>query len=829
MSSSDEDDLGLSLGIQAGGRRRKAANAKKPVMRREQRACDVCRKRRRACNGSRVPPRSCTLCAELGVECLFTGVVAKRRTYVEALEDKVREAEMKVEKKAVEIAPQTDSSGAASAADSPSSSSDSGPAATSGPGPGVELAALSIRSMNTPAPVACWEDAEYLELIQGLAVLSLSNHRDHFHGQGSSAMVVKTVVEMRERYERRDLVWAGRREKYWTFTPTTEKMRHLGPYIFPPPDLLNALVDLYFTHKNPFLPLLHRPTFEASVADGLHKRDHIFGGIVLLVCGIGARFSSDRRVTPLGMDELMCGYGFFHQVKLGLEHMFSRPTLHQMQLYCLYVIFCEYANPSSCWTVVGAALRMAQDVGAHRKPTKPTPPTVESELWKRAFWVCVFLDRQLSTGVGRPSMIPWEDFDAHYPLEVDDEYWDTWVQPEEKGPSTIAFFNALLKASVIVGFALTHLYGLDKARVRLSFRDDQWEERIVAELDSSLNAWVAALPPHLRWDSTKQSRPASSPRAELFLDQAAVLWAIYYYTQITVHRPFIPQLRTGKDRGKEIEGFPALAICTNAARSCVHVVRKIHARHPGMGEGKTMFPGALMAAFLVAIILSLNVWSGKRTGLPPHMNTAVDEVRACLAYMKSCEKRWQGAGLFSDVITELCTLSDIPVNTPPSASSDAPSNDKKRAREPEAAPFSTGLPTEAARIFEGIRSKKGRGELYAYIQNPTDKADDDGWKPSGAHHHFHGDETAAHGEDGNHHSPEPRHDLPTSAAELAQMPIYEVEPGMDAAAMDVDLGMLAAVPTGFEIEDWAQWMSNQLSGSDASGKSNTGADARIPS
>ena len=46
------------------------------------------------------------------------------------------------------------------------------------------------------------------------------------------------------------------------------------------------------------------------------------------------------------------------------------------------------AAPHTTWAVIGAGIRAAVDVGAHRKKmyaSSPTP-TVEEELWRRAFW-----------------------------------------------------------------------------------------------------------------------------------------------------------------------------------------------------------------------------------------------------------------------------------------------------------------------------------------------------------------------------------------------------------------------------------------------------------
>ena len=69
----------------------------------------------------------------------------------------------------------------------------------------------------------------------------------------------------------------------------------------------------------------------------------------------------------------------------------------------------------------------------------------------------------------------------------------------------------------------------------------------------------------VRWDPTRENI--------LFLNQSANLYANYYQLQIAVHRPFIPSPRKPSPLS-----FPSLAICTNAARSCVHVTHVVYTR-----------------------------------------------------------------------------------------------------------------------------------------------------------------------------------------------------------------------------------------------------------
>lgn len=70
---------------------------------------------------------------------------------------------------------------------------------------------------------------------------------------------------------------------------------------------------------------------------------------------------------------------------------------------------------------------------------------------------------------------------------------------------------------------------------------------------------LTLLPSAVRWDPNNPDL--------FFLKQSATLYAYYYTLQITVHRSFIPL--PGKPSPLN---FPSLAICTNAARSAIHIL-----------------------------------------------------------------------------------------------------------------------------------------------------------------------------------------------------------------------------------------------------------------
>lgn len=56
--------------------------------------------------------------------------------------------------------------------------------------------------------------------------------------------------------------------------------------------------------------------------------------------------------------------------------------------------------PHAVYAIVGHGVRLAQDMGAHRRTTYSSTPTVEDELKKRAFWYVLSIS-SLSTKVSQ--------------------------------------------------------------------------------------------------------------------------------------------------------------------------------------------------------------------------------------------------------------------------------------------------------------------------------------------------------------------------------------------------------------------------------------------
>lgn len=211
-----------------------------------------------------------------------------------------------------------------------------------------------------------------INLTNSLRHLSLNRGTITSFGKSSGAVLIHAAFEMKEELHKLDGSCTSsigkrarpagyfpphRRPEFWRTESVNPPLRltdsypithliqqwvdpNVDPpkphYHFPDPDLLPSLVDNYFVHMNLIFPLLHRPTFEQSLAENLHLCDPGFGGVVLLVAAVGARFSTDPRVFVPGTDQNhSVGSIWFHQVRIVLRSFYTLPTLCDLQIYCV--------------------------------------------------------------------------------------------------------------------------------------------------------------------------------------------------------------------------------------------------------------------------------------------------------------------------------------------------------------------------------------------------------------------------------------------------------------------------------------------------------------
>ncbi|KAJ7211484.1 fungal-specific transcription factor domain-containing protein [Mycena haematopus] len=637
--------------------------------RRTLRSCDFCRQRKIRCqkpysspgeeNDSFSGDGCCSSCLKFGTPCIYTHPVGKRGPKNRLAEELRREnASLKAQLRSLSICRRC-----------------SGPLAHDDGLPRAVFTRSTPESDTgssevTEPPDAHEGDFAGDELAARFSQFSLDSMKTSYFG---SAFTPDMTIPLKEQDDGRPSITRSRRPTYWEMSPWEKEAYAIQTprYVYPPSDLITSLLNLYFTNFHSTTPILHRPSFERSVAEGLHLKDMAFGGTLLSVLGLASRYSNDPRVLIDG-DPLSAGWKFINQVRI-LRRLFD-PTIYEVQIYCLMSYYALGGSvPQVAWVYIGLGIRFLQQRGEYRRKPKGHKSGPEDELWKRAFWSFAVLERMVCLILGHPMCLHVENYNVEFPLEVDDEYWDRdFVQPSGK-PSQLTYFVWHLKLCEIIGDATRRLYGSKKTKLLLGWDGPHWEQRTVVKLDKDMNDFMDSIPSHIRWDVR------NLPQATFF-DQAATLHLTYYYARIAIHRPFIHK--------STVElATASLSICTSAARAVLHIADTWLSKLQ-----RIPLPSLINPVFISGIILVLNTIATKRAGLSTdNIKEDLVLVETAMEILKFAEYRLKTVGRLRDLLGELRSLDDPSPRSAGGASSNV--QDSFYSQVPASAGYSDSIGT----------------------------------------------------------------------------------------------------------------------------------------
>ncbi|KAI4518212.1 hypothetical protein K525DRAFT_209101 [Schizophyllum commune Loenen D] len=466
-----------------------------------------------------------------------------------------------------------------------------------------------------PSPAASDEisktNVEVTSLTHGLKDMVLNAGFERVYGPASTVAFIKCALDVRAAYatEEDGEPDMQRRMEFWNARPVSE------------PSLIRMLVDLYFRTYNTYMTLLHRPTIERGIANGMHERHYGFGSLLLMICAVASRMTDDPRVYADKRPgaENSAGWQWYSQIRFIRRTYPVGPDLYELQAAALGVLYAH---------VHAAAIRLAQEIGAHKR--RCTSDRIQDELYKRLYWVLVVQDIHVTSVMGRPRATGDEDINLEPLLEVDDEYWSTgFTQP----PGQIAgpvYMNAFIRGVHILGVLCRTIYACRRPKMPPGMSVEAWEARVVSCIDTVLNKWLCTLPAHLRWDPTQPN--------EIYRNQAASLVALQCYIQIQAHR-------IGISSSDSTRSLSALSTCAQFARNCLRVL-DVHSR-----EGFIPWIHVQQAVFCSTAALMLYIWRTRERG--KECEGDVNDVYKGIRLLQLYGKRWQPAGRHLDVIYNL--------------------------------------------------------------------------------------------------------------------------------------------------------------------------------
>ncbi|KAJ7873877.1 fungal-specific transcription factor domain-containing protein [Mycena olivaceomarginata] len=596
--------------------------------RRPLRSCDFCRQRKSRGDGQNMPDGHCSNCLAFGYACTYIEPPKKRGRKPNVVDELRSEiASLKAQLRSLSVCRMC---------------------AQPLCGPSSTASVFPHNSPESDIKPAMESEDSLEELASRFSQFDLDEWKTNYFGSASSFALTDHAIAMKEMHDGRPFLLHSRRPLFWDPLPwEKEAYDHRPKYVYPPSDLIDSLLHLYFTNVHPTVSVLHRPSFERSVADGLHLTDTKFGGLLLSVLATAARYSKDSRVFVDGdVSKLSAGWEFVNQIWI-LPKVFE-PTIYEVQMYCLLTMYtCGLSTPQNGWLYLGIGIRCLHHRGVHRQKPSGHKWNPEDELWKRAFWSFLVLERMVCAFMGRPMSLQVEEYDVEHPLEVDDEYWDQgFTQPPGK-PSQLAYLVCDLRLCEIWGDAIRRLYASKKSKILMGWDGSEWEQRTVANFDSTMNDFLDFHPP-------------ASPPQGVFFDQSVLLHVTYNYILIAIHRPYIHK--------ETILSATSLSICANAARIILRTAdiwfKKLQ---------RIPLPSLINAVFVSGLILALNIMAAKRAGLSVDKNRDMALVATSVQLLKVAESRSQPVGRLVDLLMQVLAFdSPLPLNSkhPPKLNND---------------------------------------------------------------------------------------------------------------------------------------------------------------
>ncbi|TVY54610.1 Transcriptional activator protein acu-15 [Lachnellula cervina] len=481
-------------------------------------ACDRCKVRKIRCDGL---PGGCSPCLANNTECRTTDRITGRATqrgYVEGLEHakhnlelRVRELEQKCIQNGVDIKPSNEYHDAAPASFAYNQqSSAQAPAwspATSAyvpradnVMPSQQQSADMLSALPNPRVeggvddyLGVSMDNLYLSEIKGTALSILGMTIDIADFQSDDMDEPDKILSHQMLYNK----------SYQAFLQSTLNINpRLEGVELPPKDEAFMYSMWYFRVINPYVPLLHKPTFmklltswyddptfRPSIAETVMV--HMVFAIMFFQYATRNREDPEqhRVLTHTSNKHYHYSLSFFYQ--LCVSH--TAKDAQALTLICVHLR--NFPKPGASWLLTQITLSLLIELGLHRSAKKwvgeMNPPNpLEVEMRKRTFWTLLTIHVTLAGKLGRPMAFRYEDFDCEIPEEVDDELLS------ENGLDTTRPAQCLHKIG-LHGYRIVPLF-IDMFNTIYAVRrqPDNYMPT-VHSLEAKLETWKAGYPPEL--------------------------------------------------------------------------------------------------------------------------------------------------------------------------------------------------------------------------------------------------------------------------------------------------------------------------------------------
>ncbi|EKD20339.1 uncharacterized protein L3040_004372 [Drepanopeziza brunnea f. sp. 'multigermtubi'] len=271
---------------------------------------------------------------------------------------------------------------------------------------------------------------------------------------------------------------------------------------------------------NSAFPLFNEDFFIQRLDDlDTSIRDPGFWACLNSVLTLGHRFGIRNSVQVAEDNE---AWGYFRNA-LGVVNQLTLmpPSITSVQaLLSLAIVIQGTPNPAPYSFLNTAAVKMAQQLGLHRRNVDPNMSAAEIEERKRVFWIAYAMDKEGALRNNEPPAQDDDDMDVDLP---------DYCNFSEIGPHQHNFFRLRIQLALIQSMVYKRLLSAKASRQSVAERVNA-----VRDLTAALENWKLSVPIEYQQEYNKEASSAMKDISPVL--HSVILRLTYFHTLIAVHR-----------------------------------------------------------------------------------------------------------------------------------------------------------------------------------------------------------------------------------------------------------------------------------------------------
>ncbi|KAI1499885.1 fungal-specific transcription factor domain-containing protein [Biscogniauxia marginata] len=268
----------------------------------------------------------------------------------------------------------------------------------------------------------------------------------------------------------------------------------------PPLTEVLPVVESYFRDYNPAVPLFHQPSFMRMLNDYYSQsgeKPRVVGAAINIVLAFGYRMNTSDTSSMFTYERVKkC----IDNAQMALSELMVRneDTLGIQVILGLVLLFQADPDQQPSAVLISTAVRLAHRLHLHSKTALSTFPPDEARHRRDIFWICYFLDKDISLRTQMPSLQMNSDVDIDLPGSDPGES-DNYFQSID-GLSNLHYLRTRVKLANIQGRIYDSLFSNRSKKQSMDSR-----QRSVVYLDRLLDQWRMAIPASLQLECVTKS------------------------------------------------------------------------------------------------------------------------------------------------------------------------------------------------------------------------------------------------------------------------------------------------------------------------------------